>query len=80
MTDDGVHSVQSEEGRSAVDSINSPRLWKVLVSYDSGLSSQRASSRPPAKTGNGLVKIAGVDVHTKTASDANVKWLKYVKM
>ena len=47
MTDDGVQSLQLEEGRSAVVSISSPRLWKVLVSFDSGLRSQRASSSPP---------------------------------
>ena len=58
MTDDGVHSLQLEEGRSAVVScISSPRLWKVLVSFDGGLRSQRARAahhRPrrgtPSKT------------------------------
>ena len=49
MTDDGEHSLQSEEGRSTVVSISSPGLWKVLVSFD-GLRSQRAGEahhRPP---------------------------------
>ena len=51
-----VHSLQFEEGRS-VRQHNSPRLWKVLVSFGSGLRSQRegaAHHRPrrgtPSKT------------------------------
>ena len=36
VTDYGVHSLQLEEARSAVVSISSPRLWKVLVSFNSG--------------------------------------------
>ena len=47
MTDDGVHSLQLEEGRSAVVSISSPRLWKVFVSFDGGLRSQRARAEQP---------------------------------
>ena len=45
----GVHSLQLEEGRSAAVSMSFPRLWKVLVSFDSGLRSRRvraASHRP----------------------------------
>ena len=82
MTDDGVHSLQLEEGRSAVVSISSPRLWKVLVFFDGGLRSQRARAahhrpRPgtPSKTENGILRSVGVDVNTKTASDAGVRWL-----
>ena len=46
VTNDGVHSLQSEEGRSAVVGTNTPRLWKVLVSFDGGFRSKRA---PPAR-------------------------------
>ena len=42
MMDDGVHSLQLDEGRSTVVCSSSPRLWKVLVSCSSGLTSQRA--------------------------------------
>ena len=76
MTDDGVHSLHLEEGRSAVVSISSPRLWKVLVAFDGGLRSQRASSPPPSARDtveNG--KSVSVDVNSKTASDAGVRWL-----
>ena len=57
MTDDDVHSLQLQEGRSAVVSISSPKFWTVLVSLDGGLRSQRgraAHHRPrrgtPSKT------------------------------
>ena len=82
MTGGGVHSLQLEEGRSAVVSISSPRLWKVLVSFDGGLRSHRARAahhRPrrgtPSKTENGILRRVGVDAHTKTASDASARWL-----
>ena len=75
MTDDGVHSLQSEEGRSAVVGISTPRLWKVLEAFDGGLRSQRtraAHHRPrrgiPSKTENGILRSVGVDVNSKTAS------------
>ena len=54
MTDDGVHSFQLAGKRSAVVSISSPRLWKVLVSFDSGVRSQRAM-RPRS----GSFKLSG---------------------
>ena len=41
-TDDGVHILQLEEGRSAVVSISSPRLQKVLMSFGGGLRPERA--------------------------------------
>ena len=53
MTDDGVHSFQLARKRSAVVSISSPRLWKVLVSFDS-VRSQRAM-RPRS----GSFKLSG---------------------
>ena len=72
MTDDGVHSLQLEEGRSAVVSISSPRLWKVLESFDGGLRSQRARAahhRPrrgtPSKTEHVEKKSKKQDETTK---------------
>ena len=72
MTDDGVHSLQLEEGRSAGVSISSSRLWDVLVSFDGGLRSQRARAahhRPlrgkPSKTENVILRSEGVDVNNK---------------
>ena len=53
MTDDGVHSFQFAGKRSAVVGISSPRLWKVLVSFDS-VRSQRAM-RPRS----GSFKLSG---------------------
>ena len=57
--DDGVHNLHSKRGRSAVVSIRSPGLWKVLLSFDSGLRSQRARAAhhltrrgTPSKTEN----------------------------
>ena len=52
VTDDGVHSLQLQEGRSAVVNISSPRKWKVLVSLDGGLEvAARAGSPPPPQRG-----------------------------
>ena len=52
------------------------------MSFDGGLRSQRARAahhRPrrgtPSKTVHGILRSVGVDVNSKTASDASVRWL-----
>ena len=69
MTDDGVHRLQLEEGRSAVVSISSPGLLKVLVSFDGGLKSQRARAahhRPRRGTASKTEHVEKIEKKKKT--------------
>ena len=73
MSDDGVHSLQLEEGRSAVVSISFPGLWKVL----GGSRSQRARTahhRPRRGTPSKTEHVEKIEKKKKKKQDETTEW------